>query len=481
MAVSDYGLDTHLHLAALESNDDGTPNLEWGDVRPEDPIASNPDDTKVMERGWWQILDIYPESMLHLAAFLPMMALLGIGLWLGKGKPHFAALLSLHPSFIFATGRLYPESTVALAVAGIVVASLKMLEEEGVSLIKWVLLAVASVHTLVLAKGLSSYVGWVLLALLFTWILFDRMLPVFQKYSRNPMHSLSVGVPLSIGAMVCLSFIQGGSFEAMQTNPLQWMFALIVAIGDGVGLYLLLGLAIWPFLLPTLLSIRRSRDPQTTFLTVFVVSGFIIMSMWIASLWVYEAIRWDVPLWRNMISMGNNGRYLTALSIPALMLVNHFFNHRDSYDLAPIRKPMFVAILMVLPLSMLAGLHGQTMWTDDAAEVVSLEIEEGQDFLYIDDESLAMHWLYTFRIELDPDSDKNITGHWRAPDSNWEIELQGQQMLKRGNLEYVEFIVIAPNIEVSPPKDWVLIGSDEAPFLNGGGEWKVFQAPVNVS
>jgi hypothetical protein len=35
------------------------------------------------------------------------------------------------------------------------------------------------------------------------------------------------------------------------------MFALIVAFGDGVGLYLLLGFAIWPFLLPTLLSIRR--------------------------------------------------------------------------------------------------------------------------------------------------------------------------------------------------------------------------------
>ncbi len=167
MAVSDYGLDTHLHLAALESNDDGTPNLEWGDVRPEDPLASNPDDTKVMERGWWQILDMYPESILPLAAFLPMMALIGIGLWLGKGKPHFAALLSLHPSFIFATGRLYPESTVALAVAGIAVASVKMFEEEGASLIKWVLLAIASVHTLVLTKGLSSNVGWALLGLAF--------------------------------------------------------------------------------------------------------------------------------------------------------------------------------------------------------------------------------------------------------------------------------------------------------------------------
>ena len=192
MAVSDYGLDTHLHLAALESNEDGTPDLEWGDVRPEDPLASNPDDTKIMERGWWQILDLYPETILPLAAFLPMMALIGIALWLGNGKPHFAALLSLHPSFIFATGRLYPESTVALAVAGIAIASIKMLEEEGAHLIKWILLAVASVHTLVLTKGLSSNVGWILLILLFTWILFDRMLPAFQKYSRNPLQSLSI-------------------------------------------------------------------------------------------------------------------------------------------------------------------------------------------------------------------------------------------------------------------------------------------------
>ena len=281
--------------------------------------------------------------------------------------------------------------------------------------------------------------------------------------------------------MVGLSFTQGGSFEAMQSNPIQWFFALLVAFGDGVGLYLLLGFAIWPFLIPMLRSIRRSDDSQTAFLTVFVVSGMIIMTMWIASLWVYEAIRWDVPLWKNMITMGNNGRYLTALSIPVLMLLNHFFHHRGAYDLGPIRKTMFVAILLVLPLSMLAGLHGQTMWTDEAGEVISAEIQEGQDFLYIDDESLAMHWLYTFRLEIDPESDRNITGHWRSPDSNWEIELEGQQMIQRGNLENVEFIIIAPNIDTTPPQDWILIGSDEAPFLNGGGEWKVFQAPDNVS
>ena len=71
IASSDYGLDTHLHLAAIESNEDGTPNLEWGDVRPEDPSASNPDDVQMLERGWWQILELYPSWLLPFAAFLP--------------------------------------------------------------------------------------------------------------------------------------------------------------------------------------------------------------------------------------------------------------------------------------------------------------------------------------------------------------------------------------------------------------------------
>ena len=123
IASSDYGLDTHLHLAAIESNEDGTPNLEWGDVRPDDPLASNPDDVQILERGWWQILELYPSWLLPFAAFLPMLALLGIILFMTKGQPQIVALVAIHPSLIFATGRLYPESTVALAVAGIILAS----------------------------------------------------------------------------------------------------------------------------------------------------------------------------------------------------------------------------------------------------------------------------------------------------------------------------------------------------------------------
>jgi hypothetical protein len=138
-------------------------------------------------------------------------------------------------------------------------------------------------------------------------------------------------------------------------------------------------------------------------------------------------------------------------------------------------RPLVLALILVLPLSILAGIHGQTMWTDDAAQSFSDDLENGDDFLYIDDEALAMHWLYTFRLELDPDGERNITGHWRAPESNWQVELEGQAVINRGDLSNVRFIVVAPGLDMDLPEGWQQTANGEAPFLNGGGEWKVYR------
>ena len=472
IASSDYGLDTHLHLAAIESNEDGTPNLEWGDVRPDDPLASNPDDVQILERGWWQILELYPSWLLPFAAFLPMLALLGIILFMTKGQPQIAALVAIHPSLIFATGRLYPESTVALAVAGIILAALHLFVERGWPLLQWVLLSIASIHLLVLIKGLSSMIGWGLVVVLFAWIVADRTLPKFQAYSRHPLMALSIAIPIVLLAMVGASFTSGGSLSTIRTHPIDWLFSFIIALLDGFGLYLLVGLCCWPFASDLLCNAKKSDDASSTFLVTFIASGTLLMAMWIASLWVFEADRWDLPLWENMILMGNNGRYLTALIFPFAL-----FLHR-SLDVSSwsLSKPLLIALIITLPLSMLAGMHGQTMWTDDAARSFSDEIEDGQDFLYIDDEALAMHWLYTFRLEVDSDGERDITGHWRAPDSNWELELQGQAINNRGDLSDVRYLIVAPDIDIDAPTGWEKMASGEAPFLNGGGEWKVYRA-----
>lgn len=187
---------------------------------------------------------------------------------------------------------------------------------------------------------------------------------------------------------------------------------------------------------------------------------------------MFEADRWEIPLWKNMVLLGNNGRYLTALIFPLLYLI-----HRSMDDNAwAIGRPMMLALVLVLPLSMLAGMHGQSMWTDDAARSFSDEIAIGEDFLYIDEEPLAMHWLYTFRLEVDPEGDRNITGHWRAPESNWELELEGQVMNNRGDLGHVRYLVVAPNIDLDVPSGWEKTASGQAPYLNSGGEWAVYRA-----
>tara|TARA_A200000113_G_scaffold151575_1_gene136550 strand:+ start:2003 stop:3502 length:1500 start_codon:yes stop_codon:yes gene_type:complete len=471
VANSDYGLDTHLHLAVIESNEDGTPNLEWGDVRPSDPLASNPSEEQILERGWWQILELYPSWLLPFAAFLPMLALICLVLVMTKGQPQLAALVALHPSFIFATGRLYPESTVALAVAGIVIASLNLFRQRGWTLLQWILLAVASVHLLVLVKGLSSTIGWGLLGILFAWILLDRTVPKLNSYSRDPLKALSLSIPLVLIAMIAASFSTGGSLATIQTHSVAWLFALLIAFLDGFGLYLLVGLCCWPFVSDFVTYAKQSKDNESVFLTIFVASGTLLMSMWIASLWVFEADRWGLPLWENMIVMGNNGRYLTALMFPLVLLVHRSMKGKE----IALVRPLVLALILVLPLSMLAGIHGQTMWTDDAAKSFSDDLENGDDFLYIDDEALAMHWLYTFRLELDPDGERNITGHWRAPESNWQVELEGQAVINRGDLSDVRFIVVAPGLDMDLPEGWQQTANGEAPFLNGGGEWKVYR------
>ena len=62
------------------------------------------------------------------------------------------------------------------------------------------------------------------------------------------------------------------------------------------------------------------------------------------------------------------------------------------------------------------------MWTDEAAEVLSENMDDGQDFLFVSEATQGMHWLYTFHYEVDPYGERGIIGHWRADITDWEDE-----------------------------------------------------------
>jgi hypothetical protein len=181
--------------------------------------------------------------------------------------------------------------------------------------------------------------------------------------------------------------------------------------------------------------------------------------MYVAVLWAYESILWNSDWPWHMFIMGNNSRYITLLAVPIYFLIMRV---NDKIDWKNVK--VFIGVMLILPLSIAASIHGQTMWTDDAAE--SMEIEPDEHFLFVSDATLGMHWLYTFHEPLDAEKE-NITGHWRSDEAKWQDDLNDE-------LSHVNWIVLAPEI-TEVPSGWMLHESGDADLLNGGGEWRVLK------
>ncbi len=197
----------------------------------------------------------------------------------------------------------------------------------------------------------------------------------------------------------------------------------------------------------------------------YIVGIMTAIVLYVAALWTYEASIWNAE-WPGIVwTMGNNGRYITMLFIPFVLLLKHLSNQVDipTYDSPGSKiKVVAVTLFILLPLSLLASVHGQTMWTDEAAEAMNLG--EQEHFLFVSEDTLAMHWLYTFYAPLDAE-EKQITGHWRSIDSSWELDLNS-------SLSQVNTLVTSPDVTFTP-EGWIVRSSGEVDFLNGGGEWRV--------
>jgi hypothetical protein len=200
-------------------------------------------------------------------------------------------------------------------------------------------------------------------------------------------------------------------------------------------------------------------------MTGYIAGIMTALVFYVAALWTYEASIWNAN-WPGVIwTMGNNGRYATLLFIPLVVLLQQLRLHIEvpTYD-EPLSKAkvMGLTVLLLLPLSLLASLHGQTMWTDEAAN--EMELSNGEHFLYVSEDTLGMHWLYTFYAPLDAE-EKGITGHWRSVDSTWESDLDS-------TLSQVTTLVVSPEVTLTP-NGWIVESSGEVNLLNGGGEWRV--------
>ncbi|MEJ6716383.1 MAG: hypothetical protein QNL20_04840 [Euryarchaeota archaeon] len=457
--TSDLGYDTHVKMAVDESG-----GLPWGDVRPEVAGFSDPNDA-----GERFVLPVYSGSEASIKA-TALVVFFGLIAYVHRTVGvRSTAVLSLSPALIFSVGRGYEEVYFALLFAlafGLFCGlwSQRMRVLQGL-IGGWVLMCIPYAKGMV-DPSTVGLIGGLLGGLAAAWYSAQSHDDPRLAWTRKPLPSGVVA--LSVTALFMLLV---GGFEASPTlavmvdYPLRYASAVGFAVFDAIVIFMLFGMVLWPLVRPALDALKEINDPKMATMVAMISAAMAALVFYIAALWTFESVLWGSS-WPGVIwTMGNNGRYVTLLFIPCVMLLKQLNIEANVPSLdAPqgTAKAIAVTLLFLLPVTLLASIHGQTTWTDDAAD--SMPLEEGDHFLFVSEATLGMHWFYTFYEPLNAEED-NITGHWRSMDVNWVDDLEQ-------NLSHVKVVVLSPDVD-NVPTGWVIESSGEADLLNGGGEWRV--------
>lgn len=488
--TSDLGLDTHLRMAA----DSETGDLPWGDTRPTDPMASDPANTGNIDpyllsstMSFWLV------SLITLAMTLALIGF--IYKYLGL---RYAAIVAIYPTIIFATGRGYQETIIALcalfSALSLCVANQQKDEPETPPLVPLVLAVVGGIVFMQIPamKGvIDDYqvigYGVVLGLVAHLRSKIANIQGPHYDLIRNPL-----AVSAITGGATALAFLllglssKGGTISIISAEPGRYLFALIISFIDVILIYMIFGMALWPFVGSITSKLKETRDYTIATLMGFISIFSVAITIYVAALWTYEASIWEAQWPGVMWIMGNNGRYISLLIGPIMLLIYRLNKlHPDMPTFENPRgkaKSLMIALMFILPISLFTAANGQTMWTDEAGEYLSQNMGDGEDFLFVHESTLGMHWLYTFHVEVDPDDERGITGHWRSPLSGWEDELaDGEKMENRGNISQLSWIVFSPGLVWQQPLDgWSKETHGDADFLNGGGVWEIWKKNSSI-
>jgi len=475
------GLDTTLLLSVDE---DG--QAPWGSARTVDPLASDPDSSTSLTQAVWLDplgLGLFGVRLVGLASLAVLAWAMGnLPRWRNPEatwSPWLASIVLLHPGMLFAIGRGYSEPLGTLLGGVMLLAPfhpalvrrvLSGTPRDGaavLAIIVAVSISTAAAAALLALKGLNPWWAMGLAVLLVPPISFGDW-STSDVTRRGAAGWFVLAVVLGMGLTGLLGV---GSVSEARGEWWWWSF-LPFAVFDVLGLYLLVGAGLWAFLGKDAMGFNRGEGAME----LLVVCGLLVglLSAYVAALWTVEGQAWDLAWWETMVVLGNNGRHGMVLLPAAVWLIVHLQGE------APLpTERLQRAFVLLLPLALLAAAHGQTLWTDDAAEAALYHLEEGDDLLLIHDPTLAVHWLYTMHPVLSEQGPDGLVGHWRAPDAGWQDELlNGTALPDRGDLSSVAVIVIAPDLDVTLD-GWVEVEAGEAPWMNGGGTWRVLVAEAN--
>jgi hypothetical protein len=462
------GLDTHLHAVYVTDGiADGEADLEWGPVRPDAPDGSTP--SEVSADGRWSLWHTWMEAWIRLLGpstdTLHTMGLVtGIaalvtvffctrGLWGAETALRLTALASIYPPLIRSVGRGYQEGAVllfiALAFTALVLGDRQ--RRAGKPPLWWMatILCIAAILNL---KGMPLQATWGAAALLGVWPSVEGRLNDLNSQQRLAIFGLA-----SLAMMVLVLLRNGVEIES-NLGPMlgAWLLAVLLV----VFVFVFAGMG--------LIGRREaSMEGEAALLRDAGLLGLGLITGYVAALWVVEAHALDLGLWDIFVPFRFNPRYASLLILPLWWA---WMARDGEAAILPdegreILFAVIIAILLLLNAHILSatGPRGMEVIGADLAN----EVEDGDEILYVAPAPLAMHRLYSMHLTLDPDNDRDIIAHWRAPDSNWQAELEDCDAL--GNVHYV---LIDPNADV----DGAYTDSNRDYSLGLEDEWAIHHA-----
>ena len=342
--VSDAGLDTHVRGAYVEA--EGGYVLDWGDTRLSDPTASDPDDAKVVTG--------FTSGFSKISGLVLFLLFVGI---IAKSDLKIAALIAINPALIFAVARGYQEPVIMFLFAIITRTFILRSGERNDS--AWKMAAFVLFTGIVAVKGYSIHPGLLVLALLMVGSAFipDRF--------YQPKIMLAGGFASGVTLVLAMGFLSIGTPKVIIDEPIRFLSSLPFAFIDVVLIYGLFAMVLWPFAKSTWNKMADINDRKIGELALMVGSMAGFITTYVAVLWAYESVLWNSEWPWHMVTMGNNGRYITIILFPAYLLIK-----RVNPEIDWNQKKVIIGVLLILPLSLIAGLHGQSYWTDEAAETI---------------------------------------------------------------------------------------------------------------
>lgn len=428
------GLDATVHASYVSDGmSDGESHLEWGELRTDSGYESQP--SEVSADGKWFAWHAFVEiifsvfsissTSLHIFGLIGGIGCLAViyfftnKLFGESNALMLTAISSIYPPLIRATGRFYQEGFILILITISCYAIIKTIRGESKI---WLLLPVLSAIVILSFKGMPI---WYLLPAGFVLALSQRL-----EMNQIQMALLAILVEIFILMRNGVSLTTPDIIPALLSSFIAYF--LFVSCG-------------------MLLLDKVTGMQNETSIKFDKASRMIAACLigWVSALWVTEAVSLNSSFFDIVYSFRNNPRYLSLLIVPlwySRMLMSE-------YKFPVSSKPSNITYVLVFMLiainSAVLATTGQTGVSVIGSHLEG-QISDDDDILFISDEPLSMHRLYSLKFEADPESEIDNNGYWRTTNSGWQIELEECQELIN-----VEWIIYYSDVNYQSPMGWV--------------------------